>query len=123
MYAVMRFGKSFTAMSCAVEMNAQFVVVVSAKADVKIEWQKTVEKPANFKGYNFMDSASLVADSKAITNALSKKEKVVLFLTLQDLQGEEIKEKHKDVFNNDIDLLIVDETHYGARGEGIWSKY
>ena len=98
MYAVMRFGKSFTAMSCAVEMNAQFVVVVSAKADVKIEWQKTVEKPANFKGYNFMDSASLVADSKAITNALSKKEKVVLFLTLQDLQGEEIKEKHKDVF-------------------------
>ena len=64
-----------------------------------------------------MDSASLVADSKAITNALSKKEKVVLFLTLQDLQGEEIKEKHKDVFNNDIDLLIVDETHYGARGE------
>ena len=117
MYAVMRFGKSFTAMSCAVEMNAQFVVVVSAKADVKIEWQKTVEKPANFKGYNFMDSASLAADSKAITNALSKKEKVVLFLTLQDLQGEEIKEKHKDVFNNDIDLLIVDETHYGARGE------
>ena len=117
MYAVMRFGKSFTAMSCAVEINAQFVVVVSAKADVKIEWQKTVEKPANFKGYSFMDSASLEADSKAITNALSKKEKIVLFLTLQDLQGEEIKEKHKDVFNNEIDLLIVDETHYGVRGE------
>ena len=37
MYAVMRFGKSFTAMSCAVEMKAQLVVVVSAKADVKLE--------------------------------------------------------------------------------------
>lgn len=59
----------------------------------------------------------MIADSLAITNALAKKEKVVLFLTLQDLQGEEIKEKHKDVFNNEIDLLIVDETHYGARGE------
>lgn len=117
MYAVMRFGKSFTAMSCAVEMKAQFVVVVSAKADVKIEWQKTVEIPANFKGYSFLDSSSLIADSLAITNALAKKEKVVLFLTLQDLQGEEIKEKHKDVFNNEIDLLIVDETHYGVRGE------
>lgn len=117
MYAVMRFGKSFTAMSCAVEMKAHLVVVVSAKADVKIEWQKTVEIPANFKGYSFIDSATLLANPKAITQALSKGEKLVLFLTLQDLQGDEIKKKHKDLFANDIDLLIVDETHYGARGE------
>lgn len=40
MYAVMRFGKSFTSMCCAVEMNAKLVVVVSAKADVKEEWKK-----------------------------------------------------------------------------------
>ena len=117
MYAVMRFGKSFTAMSCAVEMKASLVVVVSAKADVKLEWQKTVEIPANFKGYSFIDSSALLANPKAITQALSKGEKLVLFLTLQDLQGEEIKKKHKDLFANGIDLLIVDETHYGARGE------
>lgn len=117
MYAVMRFGKSFTAMSCAVEMKAQLVVVVSAKADVKLEWQKTVEVPANFKGYSFIDSSTLLANPKAITQALSKGEKLVLFLTLQDLQGDEVKKKHKDLFANDIDLLIVDETHYGARGE------
>lgn len=117
MYAVMRFGKSFTAMSCAVEMKANLVVVVSAKADVKIEWQKTVEIPANFKGYSFIDSSALLANPQAITQALSKGEKLVLFLTLQDLQGEEIKKKHKDLFANNIDLLIVDETHYGARGE------
>lgn len=117
MYAVMRFGKSFTAMSCAVEMNAKLVVVVSAKADVKLEWQKTVEIPANFKGYSFIDSSALLANPKAITQAISQGEKLVLFLTLQDLQGDEVKKKHKDLFTNDIDLLIVDETHYGARGE------
>lgn len=117
MYAVMRFGKSFTAMSCAVEMKAKLVVVVSAKADVKLEWQKTVEIPANFNGYSFIDSSALLANTKAITQALSNGEKLVLFLTLQDLQGEEIKKKHKDLFANNIDLLIVDETHYGARGE------
>lgn len=117
MYAVMRFGKSFTAMSCAVEMKAKFVVVVSAKADVKLEWQKTVEIPANFKGYSFIDSSALLANPEAITQALAKGENIVLFLTLQDLQGTEVKEKHKDVFANNIDLLIVDETHYGARGE------
>jgi len=31
MYAVMRFGKSFTSMMCAKEMNADLVVIVSAK--------------------------------------------------------------------------------------------
>lgn len=117
MYAVMRFGKSFTAMSCAVEMNAKFVVVVSAKADVKNEWKKTVEVPANFKEYSFYDSDSLKKDAEAISKALKDGTKAVLFLTLQDLQGDEIKRTHEDVLKNDIDLLIVDETHYGARGE------
>lgn len=40
MYAVMRFGKSITAMSCAKEMGAELVVVVSAKADVKQSGRK-----------------------------------------------------------------------------------
>ncbi len=37
LYAVMRFGKSFTAMCCAKEMDAKVVVIVSAKADVEEE--------------------------------------------------------------------------------------
>lgn len=37
MYAVMRFGKSFTSMCCAKVMGAEFVMVVSAKADVRDE--------------------------------------------------------------------------------------
>ena len=44
-------------------------------------------------------------------------EKVAVFLTLQDLQGNLIKERHKDIFKNKIDLLIVDETHFGARAD------
>ena len=56
MYAVMRFGKSFTSLCCAKEMydgkGARFVVVVSAKADVKEEWKRTTEIPANFSDYD-----------------------------------------------------------------------
>lgn len=55
LYAVMRFGKSFTAMCCAKEMDAKIVVVVSAKADVKQEWKKTVESHVYFAGYKFLD--------------------------------------------------------------------
>jgi hypothetical protein len=51
----------------------------------------------------------------AISEKLNANKKVVIFLTLQDLQGAEIKTKHKEVFDNQIDLLIIDETHFGAR--------
>lgn len=115
MYAVMRFGKSFTSMCCAVEMGAEFVVVVSAKADVKEEWKKTVESHVKFDGYCFLDSTSLLQSDTIITDKQGAKEKIVLFLTLQDLQGDNIKSKHNEVFENQIDLLLIDETHFGAR--------
>jgi len=115
MYAVMRFGKSFTSMCCAVEMGAKLVVVVSAKADVKEEWKKTVESHIKFDGYCFLDSTSLLTSDTIIAEKQKANEKIVLFLTLQDLQGDEIKSKHKEIFKNQIDLLLIDETHFGAR--------
>ena len=36
-------------------------------------------------------------------------------VTIQDLQGDEIKTKHKEIFENQIDLLLIDEAHFGAR--------
>ena len=117
LYAVMRFGKTFTAMCCANEMDAKIVLVVSAKADVKEEWRMTVQSADNFDDYVFMDSNKLKSDEKIIKNTLDDNKKVVIFLTLQDLKDKQIKDKHKEVFSNKIDLLLVDETHFGARAE------
>lgn len=33
------------------------------------------------------------------------------------MQGDAIKDKHKELFKEQIDLLIIDETHFGARAE------
>jgi hypothetical protein len=115
MYAVMRFGKSFTALCCAVEMEAKLVVVVSAKADVKGEWKKTVQSHLKFEGYYFLESEDLLRNETIIADKQKANEKIVLFLTLQDLQGDDIKSKHAAVFENQIDLLLIDETHFGAR--------
>lgn len=118
LYAVMRFGKSFTAMCCAKEINARFVVIVSAKADVKEEWKKTVESHKYFEDFHYLDSEMLKRNETVITDTIADPyKKIALFLTLQDLQGNDIKEKHKEVFEHKIDLLIIDETHFGARGE------
>lgn len=115
MYAVMRFGKSFTSMCCAVEMNANFVVIVSAKADVLLEWKKTVESHVKFSDYDFVTSDDLLHDNSVIPDKLNSGRKVAAFLTLQDLQGNTIKDKHQQVFGRQTDLLIIDETHFGAR--------
>lgn len=117
MYAVMRFGKSFTAMCCAVEMVAKLVVAVSAKADVREEWKKTVESHRKFADYDFIDGDALFSDENAIHTILASGRRAFVFLTLQDLQGDFIKDKHREIFGNEIDLLIVDETHFGARAE------
>lgn len=118
MYAVMRFGKSFTSLCCAKEIDAKIVLVVSAKADVREEWKKAVQCADNFcNDYTFLSALELSWDLDAIRNELDQGKGVVIFLTLQDLQGDDIKEKHREVFSNVIDLLIVDETHYGARAE------
>ncbi|UUM20135.1 MULTISPECIES: Eco57I restriction-modification methylase domain-containing protein [unclassified Mycoplasma] len=121
MYAVMRFGKSFTALCCALEMKANLVLVVSAKADVKEEWKKTVESAGNFKDYRFLDSENLSRNPNAIKDTLSS-QKVVIFLTLQDLQGNKTKAKHKELLNQLFDLLIIDETHFGARAQSFGQK-
>lgn len=117
MYAVMRFGKSFTSLACAKAINAKTVLIVSAKSDVREEWKKNVEQPGNFEGYNFLSSKELLENDNAISDIHVKDETAVIFLTLQDLQGTEIKAKHAQVFENKIDLLIVDETHFGARAQ------
>ena len=117
MYAVMRFGKSFTSLCCALKMKAKTVLVVSAKADVKDEWKKTVESAGNFFEYVFIESSDLLTNENVISEKHFEGKKTIIFLTLQDLQGDNIKDKHKAVFGEQIDLLIVDETHFGARAE------
>lgn len=118
MYAVMRFGKTVTSLQCARELNARFVVVVSGKADVAREWRNTV---LGFKDFNdeyvFLSRKDLDAKYSRVTDELKAGHKVVLFATLQDLQGDAIKPRHRQIFANPIDLLIIDETHFAARAE------
>lgn len=118
MYAVMRFGKTFTALSCALsDKRYKSILVVSGKADVKNEWKKTVESIKNFENFCFIDTDTLARDADAIKGCMQNKQRAVVFLTLQDLRGEEIKTRHADIFNRTWDMLIIDETHYGARAE------
>lgn len=117
MYAVMRFGKSFTALQCALAMEAKLVIIVSAKTDVKESWKKTLYEHQDFDDYVFIESSHLKKSGFNLKKGLKAGTKYVLFLSLQDLSGKDIKDKHKQLFElkEPKTLLIVDETHFGAR--------
>lgn len=118
MYAVMRFGKTFTALSCAkTDPRFKAILVVSGKADVKEAWKKTTESIKNFDGFDFIDSDALARNNNIVDETIQKGHRAVVFLTLQDLSGDQIKEKHKHIFERQWNMLIIDETHYGARAE------
>ncbi len=121
MFAVMRFGKSFTSLCCAKAMKAKLTVVVCGKTAVRLEWKENVQRPKILDGFEFVDSDSMLRNPVVISEKLAEGHSVVVFLTIQDLLGEDIKTRHADLFNlnsqKKLDLLIIDETHFGARAE------
>lgn len=87
MYAVMRFGKTFTALCCAQKMQegkgARLIVVVSAKADVCDEWKRTVEGLENFRvDYAFLSSKDLQLNPDIVTTGLREGKKYVVFFNI-----------------------------------------
>ena len=123
MFAPPRFGKTFTSLMILMAMKprrkGRFCLALCGKADTRNEWHDTVIACRNFrdKGVAFVDSADMDADHNIITRLLDEGKDVVAFCTLADFAGSEIKLKHNQIFENYIDLLIVDETHFGARAE------
>lgn len=121
MFAVMRFGKSFTSLCCAKEMKAKLTVVVCGKTAVRLEWKENVQRPKILDGFEFIDLDLMSSNSAVISEKLAEGHSVVVFLTMQDLLGEDIKTRHADLFNlnsqKKLDLLIIDETHFGARAD------
>lgn len=124
LYAVMRFGKTFTSLECAREVGAKLVVVVSAKKDVEDEWRRQVAAHKNYEKFLFLDQDSLRNEESLYKNRAIQKYKkegktVVVSLTLQRLasKSRNSQEILKELKSQQIDLLIVDETHFGARGE------
>ena len=134
MYAVMRFGKTYTACRCAQEFGGKFTVIVSAKADVKGEWLSAVNPYKDFENYDMY----LASGEGSLYNMLNENgystldeylkdhpdKHVMLFITLQDLnryitgtKSEAGMRNYNCFIDQNVDLLIIDEAHYGPQGQ------
>ena len=131
MAAVMRFGKTHASYEIIKEAGLKKIIVCSAKADVRKAWRDDINHVHFYKDFVFIEvlgtnnwDVTYCKDDKLVTEhgipnikALEESGKTLIyFFTLHDLGGsvKDIKEKHKNVFNGEFDLMIVDETHYGS---------
>lgn len=131
MAAVMRFGKTHASYEIIKEAELKKIIVCSAKADVRKAWRDDINHVHFYKDFVFIEvlgtnnwDVTYCKDDKLVTEhgipnvkALEESGKTLIyFFTLHDLGGsvKDIKEKHKDIFNDEFDLMVVDETHYGS---------
>lgn len=113
--AKMRFGKTFTAYQLVRRMQLKKVLVITYKPAVEDAWQTDLESHVDFTQYVFLRRDSL----SMIDYYLSHEKGVVAFASYQDLlgshsDGSAVKEKHKQLFSTQWDIVIIDEFHYGT---------
>ena len=194
-YAVMRFGKTFVACECVREYcgdegapGGKFILVASAKVDVKDEWIGSINPYSNYSNIDMYDSSfdegglitMLNDDREWIIEEYVKdeseedgfkkdkngekvidieksipgphpgkkyttleeyfkdfpKKNIMLFASLQDLNGDirektkrdkngniievsdaEVKERHRCFYEYPIDMLIIDESHFASQSK------
>ena len=123
----------------------RFIVIVTAKPGVRNEWTGTVNPNDEFTGYDMYDATDKKGGLSEMLNKWAetkegaeptlesyfsfdenKNKHIMLFSSLHDLFGDtknknkltlkpDVKEKHKCFDKFPVDLLIIDECHYGTQ--------
>ena len=134
MAAVMRFGKTHAAYEIVKKAKLKRVIVTSAKADVRAAWRDDINHKHFYKDFVFIEvlnqykwdvtaydekSGKLMTHHLPVHKDMLKEyadKTIIFFFTLHDLGGnvKQMKAKHIGLFDEEFDMLIVDETHYGS---------
>ena len=122
--AKMRFGKCFTSMHIAKQLNAFNTLIVTYKPDVIGEWLDTVNEHVDFGDWQALRAKSKRDRSydSCLTDTgdfpkMTERHTVVC-VSLQDLSIDadgQTKARLQKIPMIDWDLIIFDEVHYGSR--------
>ena len=114
--AKMRFGKTFAAYQLAKFMDFSRVLILTFKPAVQDAWEEDLKTHIDFDGWQFISRNSNLKWETA-----DKSRPIVCFGSFQDYLGVDrssgiVKPKphHKWVHEEEWDLVIFDEYHFGA---------
>ena len=122
--AKMRFGKTFAAYQLARRMGFKRVLVLTFKPAVMAAWEEDLLTHVDFEGWQFISRPKELSspDIAAQYKRADKSRPIVCFGSFQDFMGRDsrtgsIKAHHEWVREEDWDLVIFDEYHFGAWNE------
>lgn len=122
--AKMRFGKTFASYELAKRMGFKRVLILTFKPAVLAAWEEDLLTHVDFEGWQFV-SRPKEPGKPDIAQQYAKADKskpIVCFGSFQDFLGREprtgrIKAHHEWVRDEEWDLVIFDEYHFGAWNE------
>lgn len=122
--AKMRFGKTFAAYELAKRMGFKRVLILTFKPAVLAAWEEDLLTHIDFEGWQFVSRPKEIGKPD-IAQQYAKADKsrpIVCFGSFQDFLGREartgrIKAHHEWVRDEEWDLVIFDEYHFGAWNE------
>ncbi len=122
--AKMRFGKTFAAYQLARRMGFKRVLVLTFKPAVLAAWEEDLLTHMDFEGWQFVSRQKNpgAPDIAAQYERADKRRPIVCFGSFQDFMGRDsrtgsIKAHHEWVRQEDWDLVVFDEYHFGAWNE------
>jgi len=112
----MRFGKTHAAYQLAKKLDAKIILVLTYKPGVRVEWKNNLDNHVDFVEYKFWDAIEFKGDEN-----FNVSDRIIIFASFQDILGKGLNGNPKEkwlkilvwLFNN-VELLIIDEAHYGA---------
>ena len=118
--AKMRFGKAFAAYELAKEMGFKRILILTFKPAVVSAWEEDCLTHVDFAGWQFIRRPDDPGEPDLEEQYMKTdgRRPIVCFGSFQDFLGVNefggIKEHHKWVREEQWDLVIFDEYHYGA---------
>jgi len=110
--AKMRFGKTFASYQLAKAMGLKKVLVLTYKPAVESSWKEDLLSHVDFMGWQF------ISRREGNLSQLDKTKPFVYFASFQDILGKQdsgdIKKHNEWVHEEEWDLIIQDEYHFGA---------
>ena len=108
----MRFGKTFASYELAKRMGFKKIFVLTFKPAVEAAWQEDIQSHVDFEGWQFICRGGMSYEDADLTKP------IVCFGSFQDYLGTNenggIKAKNEWVHATNWDLVIFDESHFGA---------
>ena len=119
--AKMRFGKTFATYQLAKRMGFERVLILTFKPAVLTAWEEDLLTHMDFEGWQFISRPKEPGrpDIAQQYAKADKKRPIVCFGSFQDFLGREartgrIKAHHEWVRDEEWDLVVFDEYHFGA---------